>query len=64
LAHSAKTIRVRYGNGRAVTYRLVSKPSVIKDVLGRIGDILIGQTVLVTRSQGGRVANVITIVRG
>jgi hypothetical protein len=64
LAHSAKTIRVRYGNGQVVTYRLVSKPSVIKDVPGRIGDITIGQTVLVTRSQGGRVANVITIVRG
>jgi len=64
LAHSAKTIRVRYGNGQVVTYRLVSKPSVIKDVPGRIGDITIGQTVLVTRSHGGRVANVITIVRG
>ncbi len=64
LAHSAKTIRVRYGNGRIVTYRLVGKPIVIKDVPGRIGDITIGQTVLVTRSQGGRVANVITIVRG
>ena len=64
LARSGKTIRVRYGNGRVVTYRLVSKPTVIKDVPGRIGDIAIGQTVLVTRSRGGRVANLITILRG
>jgi hypothetical protein len=42
----------------------VSKPTVIKDLPGRIGDIAIGQTVLVTRSHGGRVANVITILRG
>jgi hypothetical protein len=37
---------------------------VIKDVPGRIGDIAIGQTVLVTSSRGGRVANVIVILRG
>jgi hypothetical protein len=61
---SSRTIRVRYANGRIVTYRLVSKPTVIKDVPGRIGDIAIGQTVLVTRSRGGRVANVIVILRG
>jgi hypothetical protein len=42
----------------------VSKPTVIKDVPGRIGDVFIGQTVLVTRSRGGRVANVIVILRG
>ncbi|TMK79069.1 MAG: hypothetical protein E6G45_04545 [Actinobacteria bacterium] len=64
LAVSGKTIRVRYGSRQVVTYRLVSKPRVIKDVLGRIGDIAVGQTVLVTRSHGGRVANVVTIVRG
>jgi hypothetical protein len=63
-AVSSRTIRVRYANGRIVTYRLVSKPTVIKDVPGRIGDIAIGQTVLVTRSRGGRVANVIVILRG
>ena len=63
-ARSGQTIRVRYGNGQVVTYRLVSKPRVIKDVPGGIGDIAIGQTVLVTRSHGGRVANLITIVRG
>jgi hypothetical protein len=63
-AVSSRTIRVRFLNGRLVTYRLVSKPTVIKDVRGRIGDIAIGQTVLVTRSRGGRVANVIVIVRG
>jgi len=63
-AVSAKTIRVRYANGRVVTYRLANKPTVIKDVRGRIGDIAIGQTVLVTRSQGGRVANVIVLLRG
>jgi hypothetical protein len=62
-AHSAKTIRVRYLNGRVVTYRLVNKPAVIKDVVGRIGDIAIGQTVYVTRSNGGRVANDIVILR-
>jgi hypothetical protein len=62
-AVSAKTIRVRFSNGRVVTYRLVSKPQVIKDLVGRVGDIAIGQTVLVTRSHGGRVANVITILR-
>jgi hypothetical protein len=61
---SSRTIRVRYANGRIVTYRLVSKPTVIKDVPGRIGDIAIGQTVLVTRSRGGGVANVIVILRG
>lgn len=60
---SARTIRVRYANGRVVTYRLASKPRVIKDVPGRIGDIAIGQIVLVTRSQGGRVANVVVILR-
>ena len=64
IAVSRKTIRVRYANGRVATYRLVSKPTVIKDVPGRVGDIAIGQTVLVTRSQGGRVANVIVILRG
>ena len=58
-----RTIRVRYVNGRVVTYRLVSKPTVIKDVLGRVGDIAIGQTVFVTRSNGGRVANDIVILR-
>lgn len=63
-AVSPKTIRVRFANGRVVTYRLVSKPQVIKDIPGRVGDIAIGQTVLVTRSHGGRVANVITILRG
>jgi hypothetical protein len=63
-AVSSRTIRVRYANGRIVTYRLVSKPTVIKDVPGRIGDIAIGQTVLVTRTRGGRVANVIVILRG
>jgi hypothetical protein len=62
-AVSAKTIRVRFNNGRVVTYRLVSKPQVIKDLAGRVGDIAIGQTVLVTRTHGGRVANVITILR-
>jgi hypothetical protein len=63
-AVSSRTIRVGYANGRLVTYRLVSKPTVIKDVPGRIGDVFIGQTVLVTRSRGGRVANVIVILRG
>jgi hypothetical protein len=63
-AVSSRTIRVAYANGRLVTYRLVSKPTVIKDVPGRIGDVFIGQTVLVTRSRGGRVANVIVILRG
>lgn len=63
-AVSSRTIRVRYANGRLVTYRLASKPTVIKDVPGLIGDIAIGQTVLVTRSRGGRVANVIVILRG
>jgi hypothetical protein len=62
-AVSAKTIRVRYLNGRIVTYRLAGKPTVTKDVLGRIGDITIGQTVFVTRSNGGRVANDIVILR-
>ena len=60
---TARTIRVRYASGRIVTYRLVSKPTVIRDVPGRIGDITVGQTVLVTRSRGGRVANVIVILR-
>jgi hypothetical protein len=46
------------------TYPLASKPTVIKDVTGLIGDVSIGQTVLVTRSRGGRVANVIVILRG
>jgi hypothetical protein len=63
-AFKAKTIRVRFANGRLITYRLVSKPKVIKDVAGRIGDIAIGQTVLVTRSHGGRVAEMILILRG
>jgi hypothetical protein len=63
-AVSSRTSRVRYANGRIVTYRLVSKPTVIKDVPGRLGDIAIGQTVLVTRTHGGRVANVIVILRG
>jgi hypothetical protein len=63
-AVSSRTIRVRYANGRLVTYRLASKPTVIKDVTGLIGDVSIGQTVLVTRSRGGRVANVIVILRG
>ena len=64
VAISARSIRVRFANGRIVTYRLVSKPKVIKDVAGRIGDIAIGQTVLVTRSHGGRVAKLIVILRG
>jgi hypothetical protein len=63
-AVSAKTTRVRFANGRLITYRLVSKPKVIKDVAGRIGDIAIGQTVLVTRTHGGRVAKLIVILRG
>jgi hypothetical protein len=63
-AFTAKTIRVRFANGRLITYRLVSKPKVIKDFAGRIGDIAIGQTVLVTRSHGGRVAEMIVILRG
>jgi hypothetical protein len=63
-AVSARSIRVRFANGRVVTYRLVSKPKVIKDVAGHIGDIAIGQTVLVTRSHGGRVAKLIVILRG
>jgi hypothetical protein len=63
-AVSSRTIRVRYANGRMVTYRLASKPTVIKDVRGLIGDLAIGQTVLVTRSRGGRVANVVVILRG
>jgi hypothetical protein len=62
-AVSAKTIRVRYLSGRVVTYRLASKPTVIKDLAGRIGEIAIGQTVFVTRSNGGRVANDIVILR-
>ena len=62
-AVSARTIRVRFLNGRVITYRLVSKPTVIKVLPGRIGDIAIGQTVLVTRTHGGRVANAITILR-
>jgi hypothetical protein len=63
-AVTARTIRVRFANGRFVTYRLVSKPKVIKHVAGRIGDLAIGQTVLVTRSHGGRVAELIVILRG
>jgi hypothetical protein len=62
-AVSARTIRVRYANGRVATYRLVTRPTVIKDLPGRVGDVAIGQTVLVTRSHGGRVANVIVILR-
>lgn len=62
-AVSNRTIRVRYASGRIATYRLSSKPTVIKDVPGRIGDVAVGQTVLVTRSRGGRVANVIVILR-
>jgi hypothetical protein len=62
-AVSARTIRVRYTNGRVATYRLVTRPTVIKDLPGRVGDVAIGQTVLVTRSHGGRVANVIVILR-
>lgn len=64
LAVSRTTLRVRYGSGQVVTYRLVKEPRVIKDVRGRIGDVAIGQTVRVIRSHGGRVANVIVIVRG
>jgi hypothetical protein len=64
VAVSARTIRVRFANSRVVTYRLIAKPKVIKDVAGRIGDLAIGQTVLVTRSRGGRVADVIVILRG
>jgi ABC-type microcin C transport system duplicated ATPase subunit YejF len=64
VAVSARSIRVRFANRRVVTYRLVGKPKVIKDVAGRIGDIAIGQTVLVTRSHGGRVAELIVILRG
>jgi ABC-type microcin C transport system duplicated ATPase subunit YejF len=64
VAASARSIRVRFANRRVLTYRLVSKPKVIKDVAGRIGDIAIGQTVLVTRSRGGRVTELIVILRG
>ena len=64
LAVSRTTLRVRYGNGAVVTYRLAKEPRVIKDVRGRIGDVAIGQTVRVTRSHGGRVANVIVIQKG
>ena len=63
-AVTARTIRVRLANGRVVAYRLVSRPRVNKDIAGRIGDIAIGQTVLVTRSHGGRVAEQIVILRG
>jgi hypothetical protein len=63
-AVSARTIRVRFANRRVVTYRLVGRPKVIKDVAGRVGDIAIGQTVLVTRSRGGGVAELIVILRG
>jgi hypothetical protein len=61
---SSRTIRVQNASGRIFTYRLVSKPTVLKDVPGLIGDLAVGQTVLVTRSRGGRVANVIVILRG
>jgi len=64
LAASSKRIRVRSVRGRVVSYRLASKPRVIKDVRGNIGDLAIGQTVLVTRTHAGRVAKVITILRG
>jgi hypothetical protein len=61
---SARTIRVRFANDRLITYRLVSKPKVIKDLAGRLRDVAIGQTVLVTRSHGGRIAELIVILRG
>jgi len=64
LAATRRTIRVRYGNHRTVTYTLAAKPKVIKDVPGLIDDLAVGQTVLVTRSHGGRVAIVIDILRG
>jgi len=64
LAVSRTTLRVRYGSGQVVTYRLAKEPRVIKDVRGRIGDVAIGQSVRVLRSHAGRVANVIVIQRG
>jgi hypothetical protein len=64
LAATRRTIRVRYGNGRIVTYTLAARPKVIKDVPGLIEDLAVGQTVLVTRSHGGRVAVLIDILRG
>ena len=58
------TIRVRYANGKLATFRLGGRPRVIKDVAGRVVDIAIGQTVLVTRSHGGRVAETVVILTG
>ena len=63
-AVSPKTIRVRYVNSRIVTYRLAKRPTVIKDLFGRISDIAVGQTVLVTRTHGGRLADAIVLLRG
>jgi hypothetical protein len=61
---SGRSIRVRYANRRVATYRLARKPTVIKDLPGRVADIAIGQTVLVTRTRGGRVADLIVILAG
>lgn len=58
------TIRVRYANKKLATFRLAGRPRVIKDVAGHVGDIAIGQTVLVTRSLGGRIAETVVILRG
>jgi hypothetical protein len=58
------TITVRYGDERSATYALAGNLTVVKDVVGQLTDLAVGQTVSVHFKNGGStVADWITILR-
>jgi hypothetical protein len=64
IALTDTTITVRYGDGRSATYTLAGNLTVVKDVVGQLTDLAVGQTVSVRFKNGGStVADWITILR-
>jgi len=58
------TITVRYGDGRNATYNLGGNLTVVKDVVGQLADVAMGQTVSVRFKNGSStLADWITILR-
>lgn len=64
VALTGTTITVRYGDGRSATYTLAGNLTVVKDMVGQLTDVAVGQTVSVRFKNGtSTVAAWITIVR-
>jgi hypothetical protein len=58
------TITVRYADGRSATYTLGGNLTVLKDMVGQLTDVAMGQTVSVRFKNGSStVADLITILR-